>query len=127
MFDKPTMEIPPQIREMAEKNVAQTKDALNQFMTMAREAQEMMMKSQGEAMKSALDIQTKAMGYAQRNVEEGFRLASDLAKARDVKEYTDIQTRYAQTQALTYTQQAQDLGRLVAEVAQKATPPMPKK
>jgi hypothetical protein len=124
---KPSLEIPAPVREMAEKNIAQTRDALSQFMTMARQAQELMMKSQGDSMKNALDVQTKAMRYAEQNIDAGFRLASDLAQARDVKEYTDIQTRYAQTQALTFNQQTQDLGRLVTEVAQKMTPDAMKK
>lgn len=120
MFDKPSMEIPPQIKEMAEKNVEQTRTALSQFFQMAKQAQELMAKSQGDGMKQALDVQSKALRYAEQNVEAGFRLTADLAQARDVKEYTDIQTRYAQTQALTFGQQAQDLGRLVTEAAQKA-------
>lgn len=118
----PTMEIPPQVREMAERNVEQTKTAYNQFLTMARQAQDLVASSQGDGMKSALDVQGKALRYAEQNMDAGFRFAADLARARDVKEYSEIQTRYAQTQALAFTQQAQDLGRLVAEVAQKVAP-----
>ena len=55
-----------------------------------------------------------------QNIDAGFRLAADLAQARDVKEYTEIQTRYAQTQAFTFHQQANDLGRLVSEATEKA-------
>ena len=118
----PTMEIPPQVREMAERNVEQTKTAYNQFLTMARQSQDLVASSQGDGMKSALDVQGKALRYAEQNMDAGFRFAADLARARDVKEYSEIQTRYAQTQALAFTQQAQDLGRLVAEVAQKVAP-----
>ena len=62
------------------------------------------------------------MRYAEQNVEASFRLAADLAHARDLQEYAEIQARYAQTQVFTFTQQAQDLGRLVAEVAEKMKP-----
>jgi phasin len=122
MFDKPSMEIPAAVREIAERNVEQTRSAYGQFLTLAHQAQDLMMKSQGEAMRSALEVQSKAMRYAEQNVDASFRFASDLAQARDMKEYAEIQTRYAQTQVATFNQQAQDLGRLVVEVAQKVKP-----
>ena len=120
MIDKPSMEIPPQVREIAEKNVEQTRAAYKQFLDMARQAQDLVSKSQGDdGMKNALDVQAKAMRYTEQNVEAGYRFAADLAHARDMTEYAQIQARYAQTQAQTLTQQAADLGRLVAEAAQK--------
>jgi hypothetical protein len=120
MFEKPpSMEIPAAVREIAARNVEQTRTAYQQFLTMARQAQEAMTKGQGEPMKSALDVQAKAMRYAEENVDASFRLAADLARARDLQEYAEIQTRYAQTQVQTFTQQAQDLGRLVTEMVQK--------
>jgi phasin len=122
MFDKPTIEIPAAVREMAEKNVEQSRNAYTQFLAMARQAQDMMGKAQGDTSKTAMDVQSKAMRYAEQNVDASFRFASELAQARDLTEYAAIQQRYAQTQVHTYTQQAQDLGRLVAEVAQKLQP-----
>jgi phasin len=122
MFEKPTMEIPQQVRDMAEKNVEQTRAAYQQFLTLARQAQDLMTKSSGDTTKSALDVQGKAMRYAEQNVDASFRFASDLAQARDLQEYAEIQARYAQTQVHTFSQQAQDLSRLVAEVAQKLQP-----
>ena len=121
----PNIEIPPQVREIAEKNVEQTRAAYQQFLTMARQAQDLVSKSQGDAMKNALEVHSKAMRYVEQNIETGFRLAADLAHARDMKEYGEIQMRYAQTQASTFTQQTQDLGRLVGEAAQKVAPVKP--
>ena len=122
MFDKPSPEIPAAVREMAERNVEQTRAAYTQFLTMARQAQDLMMKAPGEEAKGALDVQSKATRYAEQNVEASFRLAADLAHARDLEEYAQIQARYAQTQVLTFTQQTHDLGRMVADVAQKLQP-----
>lgn len=122
MFEKPTMEIPQQVRDIAEKNVEQTRAAYQQFQTLARQAQDLLKKSSGDTNKSALDVQGKATRYAEQNVEASFRFASDLAQARDLQEYAEIQTRYAQTQVLAFAQQAQDLSRMVAEVAQKLQP-----
>ncbi len=124
MFDQPSPEIPAAVREMAERNVEQSRAAYAQFLTLARQAQDMMSQSpQGDTFKNAMDVQTKALRYAQQNVDASFRFASELARARDLREYSEIQTRYAQTEVITYTQQAQDLGRLVAEAAQKLQNP----
>ncbi|HEU4377934.1 MAG TPA: phasin family protein [Hyphomicrobiaceae bacterium] len=120
MTDKPAMEIPAAMREMAERNVEQARSAYQQFMDMARQAQDMVTKSSDAVASSAREVQSRALRYAQENMDSSFTFASDLAKARDLKDFLEIQQRYAQKQAMTYTQQAQELGRLMADAAQMA-------
>jgi hypothetical protein len=122
MFEKPSMEIPAPVREMAEKNIEQTRQAYSQFMVLAQQTQALMMKAQGDAMRNVLDVQGKAMRYAQDNVEANFKFASELARARDIKEYAEIQTRFAEGQVKTFQQQADDLSKMVAELARKVQP-----
>ncbi|MEL6297935.1 MAG: phasin family protein [Pseudomonadota bacterium] len=120
-FDKPNFDIPPQVREMAEQNITQTRAAYTQFMDMARQAQEMASRSQGQMMQSALDVQAKALQFAERNIEQNFSFASELAQARDLQQYVDIQSRHAQKQMQAFSDQAGELGKMMAEVTQKAT------
>lgn len=122
MYEKPQFEIPETVRELAERNVEQARSAYNQFMEMARQAQNMVSKSQGAMTQSALDIQSRAMRYAEQNIDASFSFASDLARARDLREYIEVQQRWAQQQMQAYAQQAQELGRMMAEAAQKAQP-----
>lgn len=122
MSDKPQFEIPPQMRDLAEKNVEQARQAYSQFLDMARKAQDMMTRSTGAMTDSAREVQTKAMRYAQDNVQASFELASELARARDLKEAMEIQTRYTQQQMRNYAEQTQDLGRLMTEADQKMQP-----
>lgn len=122
MPQMPPMEIPEPVRQMAERNVEQSRSAYMQFVEMAKRAQEMVAKSSGTMTNSALEIQTKALRFAEQNVEAGFSLASELARARDMKEYLEIQGKHAQRQMQTYANQAQELGRLMSEAAQKAQP-----
>ncbi|MEZ5856113.1 MAG: phasin family protein [Hyphomicrobiaceae bacterium] len=122
MSDKPPFEIPEPMRELAEKNVEQARQAYSQFIEMARKAQEMMVQSQGAMAASAQEVQGKAMRYAQDNLDANFAFASELARARDLKEAMEIQQRYAQRQMRSYADQAQDLGRLMADAAQKMQP-----
>jgi phasin len=122
MAETPPFEIPPQMRELAEKNVEQARQAYGQFMDMARKAQDMMARSSGAMADSAREAQGKALRYAQDNLDASFNFATDLARARDLKEAMEIQSRYAERQMRTYAEQAQELGRLVADAAQKIQP-----
>ncbi len=119
MAEKSPFEIPEPIRDLAERNVEQARTAYAQFMTMARQAQEMMSKSSPLMPESAREVQDRAFRYAQDNIDASFNFAADLARARDLNEYVQIQTRYAQAQMKNYADQAQELGRMIADVAQK--------
>ncbi len=122
MYDKPQFEIPEAVRELAERNVEQARSAYNQFMDMARRVQETVAQSQGAVASGAMELQTRAAKFAEQNIEANFAFASDLSRARDLKEYLEIQQRYAQKQMQAYAQQAQELGKLLGEAAQKAQP-----
>jgi len=122
MKDIPQLEIPDAVREMAERNVEQAKQAYNQFLDMARQAQGMFTMSSGFMPPGAMEIQAKSLAFTQQNIEASFACAAELARARDLKEYLEIQTRHAQRQMQTYTAQAQELGRMMSEAAQKAQP-----
>ena len=119
MSEIPPFEIPAPVRELAEKNVEQARQAYSQYMDMARKAQEMLAQSSGAAIDSTRDVQGKAMRFAQDNLDASFAFAAELARARDLKEAMEIQARYAQRQMQTYATQSQDLGRLMADAMQK--------
>jgi phasin len=122
MADTPQFEIPPQMRDLAEQNVNQARQAYNQFLDMAKQAQDMMTRSSGAATNSAIEAQTKALRYAQDNIDANFEFAAEIARARDMKEAMEIQARHAQRQMRAYAEQAQDLGRLMTDAAQKMQP-----
>ncbi len=120
MYDKPQFEIPEAVRELAERNVDQARSAYNQFMDMARQVQETLAKSQGAMASGAMELQSRIAKFAEENIQASFTFASDLSRARDLKEYLEIQQRYAQKQMQSYALQAQELGKLLSEAAQKA-------
>lgn len=122
MYDKPQFEIPEAMRDIAERNVEQARTAYSQWMNMARQAQDMLTKSSGAVAETAIEMQSRVLKFAEQNMESGFTCAQELSKARDVKEYLEIQTRHTQRQVQSYAQQAQEMGRLMSEAAQKANP-----
>lgn len=119
MYDTPQFEIPAAVRELAERNVTQVRQSYEQLLALVRKSQEAIVKSQGAMTQSAMEIQAKSLQFMQSNVESNFRFAADLARARDLKEYLEIQSRYAQSQLETYAQQAQEIARLMGEAAHK--------
>ena len=103
MAETPSFEIPPELREMAEKNVEQARAAYGQFM----------------------DFMTQAIGAWQGSAPgdtpglAGFKVVQDkavtFAKEKDVQEVLTLQSRYAQTQMQTFGIQAQQLSWLMAD------------
>lgn len=122
MSDKTQFEIPEAVRELAERNVEQARSAFSQLMDMARQTQQMMVRSQGAMAAGALEVQSRALRYAEENIEAGFKFATDLARARDLNELLEVQQRHAQKQMQAYTEQAQELGRLMTSAAEQAKP-----
>lgn len=116
------LEVPESVRQIAEKNVEQARDAYDQFMELARKAQDLMSQSSGAVAESAREAQSKALGYAEQNMEAGFDFITELAKAKDMKEYLEIQARHTEKSIQAYSDQAQELGKLMADIADKAKP-----
>lgn len=124
MTMKPELEIPEAVRQMTERNLDQARTAYNQFLALARQGQDALASSQNAMSSGAMDVQTKALSFAEKNIEDGFSFAAELARAKDFKEYFEIQQKWAQKQMQTYAQQTQELGRVMTDAAQKSRPKM---
>jgi hypothetical protein len=120
MAQGPNFEIPPHVRELAEKNVEQASAAYGQFMDAMNQAMGMWWQAMPPSeMTSGLKaVQERAVRFAKQNADAGFALASSLANAKDFQDVLALQGHYAQTQMHTYALQAQELGRLMAESLQ---------
>jgi phasin len=117
MARTPQFEYPVHLRELAERNVEQVRAACGQFMDAARRAQDMIaVIVPPNPMTTGLkEVQERTMRFTEQNMEASLALASELAKAKGFKEMLEIQSRHAQLQMVTYSTQAQELGRLMAD------------
>ena len=124
MVQAPSFEFPPDLRELAEKNIEHARAAYGQFMdAMAQAMGAWATAMPPNQMTSGFkNVQDRAMQFAKQNAEAGFTVASELANAKDITDVMEIQSRYAQTQFETYVLQARELGRLMAEAAQSIQP-----
>ncbi len=120
MYDQSQFEIPAGARVLAERNWSQVRQAYEQFVSLVTKAQEMTLKSQAAMNMNAVEIQSKDVHFAHANIEANFRFAADIAKARDVKDYLDVQSRYAQSQLETQAKQAQEITCLMGAAAHKS-------
>jgi phasin len=117
-------EIPPELREMAEKNVEQARAAYGQFMDFLTQAMGAWANSPGSAeLRGFRAVQERAIAFAKENAERSFALASELARAKDVQEVLTLQSRYAQTQMQTFGIQAQQLSWLMADAVRNTQQP----
>ena len=116
-------EIPDQIRDLAERSVEQARTAYGQFMDAMPKAQSTSLTSlPANAMSTSFsDIQERAINFARQNFEASEKLATDLARAKDIAAVLDVQKRFAQSQMQAYAMQAQELGGLIMTAAQSAT------
>jgi len=114
MADKQMFEIPPEMRDLAEKNVEQARLAYGQFMEFMSQAMNAW-SSAGPEAGNFKALQERAIAFAKENAERSFSLASDLAKAKDMQEVVTLQSRYVQTQMQTFGIQAQQLSWLMAD------------
>jgi hypothetical protein len=123
MAEKPSFEIPSELREFAEKNVEQARATYGQFMDFMTQAMGAWADSAGaDTMTGFKAVQDKAIAFAKENAERSFALASDLARAKDIQEVLTLQGRYAQTQIQTFGIQAQQLAWLMADAMRDLQP-----
>jgi hypothetical protein len=116
MAQNQPFELPKQLRELAEKNVEQAHAAYAQFMDAMPQATSAWSTAPSNVITSGFrDVQELAIRFAKENTEAGFALAKELANAKDILGVITLQSRYAQTQLQSYANQAQELGRLMAE------------
>jgi hypothetical protein len=105
---------------MAEQNLSQAKTAYSHFSDIARQAQDMMTRSGDAVAANAREVQSKALKYAQAQMDANFQFMADLAKARDLKEMMEVQAKYARAHATAFQAQAQDLTKMMTETVEKA-------
>ncbi len=116
--------IPQKMRDVATMNIDQVRMAYGQLMEASRKAQEMIktLTPANPVMQILSEAQERAMRFAQQNLDASFALAEELAKAKDLTEAFQIQSRHAQQQMHAFALQAQELGRTLVEAAGKAKP-----
>jgi phasin len=112
MNKEPEFAVPSEMRSMAEKSVAQAKQAFEGFMTAAQKAANLAEGQASTAHFAAKEASSMAIEFAERSMTSAFVLAQKLVQARDLEEMLKLQADYVRSQIEALTEQARDIGKL---------------
>ena len=111
------LDIPNEMRVVAERSVEQAKSAFTGYMRAAEEAVSNLEDRVKASQVGAQDIGDKAMHFAERNVLSAFEFAQKLLQTKDIQELVRIQTEFVQSQMRVLAEQVKDLGDTVSKAA----------
>ena len=110
-------EIPTEMRDFAERSVAQARKAFEGFMGAVHKTAGSVDGAAIPGFSGAKDVSLKAVSFAETNVNAAFDLAEKLVHAKDLQEVLAIQSEYVKAQMAAIQSQAKEFG----EVVQKAS------
>ncbi len=110
-------EVPKEMREFADRSVAQARKAFDGFMGAVQKTAQTMDTGSVPHLAPARDLSDKAAAFAQHNVNAAFDVAQKLVHAKDFQEVLAIQTAYLKAQMETIQTQSRDLGAVVQTAA----------
>jgi len=116
-------EIPKDMRAMAEASFEQARKTFEKFVASAQAATGTIEERNAAAAAGAKDIGSKAIAYAEKNVQASLDYAQSLLKAKDVTEVMRLHSEYVQGQMRALAEQASEMGQAVTRAAMDAARP----
>jgi hypothetical protein len=114
-------QVPSTLRELAERNIAQTRELYERSKEALKAVLVSWNKSFGAANQGAVALNLKIMDIAERNISTGFDLAMSLAGAKNAAEAIELQSAYWRKHLGRLQTQAEEIralsNRLSANVA----------
>ena len=116
-------EIPKEMRSMAEASFDQARKAFEKFISTAQQTAGSLEERHATVRAGAKDIGTKAMSYAEKNVQASLDYAQSLLHAKDLPEIMRLHSEYVQAQMRSLAEQASEMGQIVSRAAMDAAKP----
>ena len=116
--------VPEGVRALAEKNVAQTRDAYDRSRDAFDASLTTFERSFDAAGQGAAAFNRRIVDIARRNVDASFDLASSLAKAKNLADIVELQAAFWRKQFGVLTAQAEEVRALSMKVTADATEPI---
>jgi phasin len=111
-------EIPPEMRDFAEKSVEQARKAIDGFMSAAQKTVDTFEGSTNTLQATATDATRKTFSYAEQNLSAAFDLAQRMVRAKDPQEAMQIQAEFVRSQFEAMQTQMKEFGSM-AQTAMK--------
>src|SRR5262245_65304286 len=90
-------EIPKEMRSMADAGFDQARKAFEKFLASAQATAGSLEERGATVREGAKDVSTKAMGYAEKNVQASLDYAQSLLHAKDLSEVMRLHGEYVQS------------------------------
>jgi len=113
----PNYEIPPEMRDFAEKSVEQARRAMDGFIGAAQRTVDTLEGSANTVQASAKDLTRKTFSYAEQNIHAAFDLAQRMVRARDAQEAMQIQAEFVRSQFESMQTQMREFGSMAQNAA----------
>jgi phasin len=117
-------QLPGAMRALAEKNIAQTREACEHSKHALEAALETLERSFDAVGQGAIALNHKVMDIAQRNMNSGFDLAKSLAGAKNLAEVIELQAAHWRKQFSALAAQAEEVRTLSTQVTADVTAPI---
>ena len=116
-------EIPKEMRSMAEASFEQARKAFERFLTGAQQTAGTIEEKGATVRASAKEISSKAIAYAEKNVQSSLDYAQSLLHAKDLSDVMRLHSEYVQSQMRSLAEQASEMGQAVSRAALEAAKP----
>src|SRR5262245_3215520 len=117
-------QVPPTLRDLAERNVSQTRALYERSKDAVQSVLVSWNKSFGAANQGAVVLNLKIIDMTERNISTGFDLAMNLAGAKNVAEAVEMQSAYWRKQLGQLQAQAEEVKALLSRLNANVTEPM---
>ena len=111
------------MRAMAEASFEQVRKAFDKFMESARTTAGNIEERRDTVRAGAKEIGSKAVAYAEKNVQASLDHAQSLLKAKDLPEVMKLHSEHVQSQMRSLAEQASEMGQIVSRAAMDAAKP----
>src|SRR5260370_27761587 len=116
-------ENPKELRSMAEASFEQARQAFEKFLDSAQQTAGSIEERGATVRAGAKDISSKAISYAEKNVQASLDHAQSLLHAKDLAEIMRLQSEYVQAQMRALAEQASQMGQSVSRGRMDAANP----
>ena len=120
MSEQARFEMPKEMRNMAEAGLQQTRNTFDKFLTGAEAAAGSMEQRGATVRAGARDIGSKAIAFAEKNVQSSLDYAQSLLHAKDLTEVMRLHGEFVQVQMRNLAEQATEMGQAVSRAAMDA-------
>ena len=114
-------EIPPEMRDFAEKSVEQARKAIDGFMSAAQKTVDTFEGSTNTLQATATDATRKTFSYAEQNLSAAFDLAQRMVRAKDPQEAMQIQAEFVRSQFQAMQTQMKEFGSMAQSAMQQGS------